>query len=299
MAARHRASGWCATTPTARVREANLDAVEITITPADTGVQTEYNGFANGQFDWARLPTPLLAQARAANEPKGQWISKPSTSITYLQAQDTQQAAGQPRRPQGDLDGDRPRRPSPRASSRARRSPPPRSSRPRSPPPTRRASARPAPSTRPRPRSSPRRPGLTPGTHVQLPVQHRWRPRGVDRRGQAAAGAEPRRRRRLQRRAVPGPAGRTSSSRPRRACSASAWGADYPTRGEHAHPAAGHRLDRGGDTERRRDGRQPRPLQQPGLRRADGPGRRHAGRRAPATTSTSRPRRSPSATTWG
>jgi oligopeptide transport system substrate-binding protein len=69
--------------------KANLDAVEITITPADTGVQTEYNGFLNGQFDWARMPTPVLSQARDANEPKGQWISKPSTSVTYLQAQNT------------------------------------------------------------------------------------------------------------------------------------------------------------------------------------------------------------------
>ena len=67
--------------------KANLDAVEITITPADTGVQTEYNGFLNGQFDWARMPTPSLSQARDANEPKGQWVSKPSTSVTYLQAQ--------------------------------------------------------------------------------------------------------------------------------------------------------------------------------------------------------------------
>ena len=75
---------------------ANLDAVEITITPADGGVQTEYNGFANGQFDWARLPTPVLSQARAANEPKGQWISKPSTSITFLQAQNTQKPLDSP-----------------------------------------------------------------------------------------------------------------------------------------------------------------------------------------------------------
>jgi oligopeptide transport system substrate-binding protein len=69
--------------------KANLDAIEITITPADTGVQTEYNGFLNGQFDWARMPTPVLSQARDANEPKGQWISKPSTSVTYLQVQNT------------------------------------------------------------------------------------------------------------------------------------------------------------------------------------------------------------------
>jgi oligopeptide transport system substrate-binding protein len=64
--------------------KANLDSVEITITPADSGSQAEYNGFNNGQFDWARMPTPVLAQARAANEPKGQWISKKTAGINYL-----------------------------------------------------------------------------------------------------------------------------------------------------------------------------------------------------------------------
>ncbi|GAA4851791.1 ABC transporter substrate-binding protein [Pseudonocardia benzenivorans] len=64
--------------------KANLDAVEITITPADTGIQAEYDGFNNGQFDWARIPTPLLTQARAANESKNQWISKKTAGINYL-----------------------------------------------------------------------------------------------------------------------------------------------------------------------------------------------------------------------
>jgi oligopeptide transport system substrate-binding protein len=67
--------------------KANLDAVEITITPAATGVQAEYDGFNNGQFDWARMPTPVLSQARAANEPKGQWISKSTAGINYFQVQ--------------------------------------------------------------------------------------------------------------------------------------------------------------------------------------------------------------------
>jgi oligopeptide transport system substrate-binding protein len=69
--------------------KANLDAVEITITPADTGIQTEYNGFSNGQFDWARMPVPVQAQARAASEPKNQWISKKTAGINFLQAQVT------------------------------------------------------------------------------------------------------------------------------------------------------------------------------------------------------------------
>jgi oligopeptide transport system substrate-binding protein len=67
--------------------KANLDAVELTITPPDTGALTEYNGFNNGQFDWARMPVPVQAQARAANEPKNQWISKKTAGINYLQVQ--------------------------------------------------------------------------------------------------------------------------------------------------------------------------------------------------------------------
>ena len=69
--------------------KANLDGVEITITPADSGSQTEYNGFNNGQFDWARMPTPVLSQARAANEPKNQWISKKTAGINYLLTMNT------------------------------------------------------------------------------------------------------------------------------------------------------------------------------------------------------------------
>ncbi len=76
--------------------KANLDAVEITITPADTGIQAEYNGFNNGQFDWARVPTPLLGQARSANEPKNQWISKKTAGINYLLTMDTQAPLNNP-----------------------------------------------------------------------------------------------------------------------------------------------------------------------------------------------------------
>ena len=67
--------------------KANLDAIEITITPPETGNLTEYNGFLGGQFDWARMPVPVQAQARAANEPKGQWLSKKTAGINYLQVQ--------------------------------------------------------------------------------------------------------------------------------------------------------------------------------------------------------------------
>lgn len=70
--------------------KANLDAVEITITPADQGAQAEYNGFQNGQFDWARMPTPVLAQARAQYDPQGQWLNKKTAGINYLLVSVTQ-----------------------------------------------------------------------------------------------------------------------------------------------------------------------------------------------------------------
>jgi oligopeptide transport system substrate-binding protein len=64
--------------------KANLDRVDVTIVPSQGGVQAEYDGFVNGTFDWARLPTPLLSQARANYEPRGEWISKKTAGINYL-----------------------------------------------------------------------------------------------------------------------------------------------------------------------------------------------------------------------
>lgn len=59
-----------------------LDNVEITITP--NGAQDEYDGFNNGSFDWARMPTPMLTQARKANLSKGNWITKDTNGMNYL-----------------------------------------------------------------------------------------------------------------------------------------------------------------------------------------------------------------------
>ncbi|MHA6796589.1 peptide ABC transporter substrate-binding protein [Pseudonocardia bannensis] len=69
--------------------KAFLDAVEITILPDANGAQLEYDGFNNGQFDWARMPPPLLAQARAANEPAGKWMSKKTNGINYFTVANT------------------------------------------------------------------------------------------------------------------------------------------------------------------------------------------------------------------
>lgn len=64
--------------------EALLDAIEYTILNSTNAAQLEYDGFNNGQFDWARIPPPLLAQARSANEPEGRWLSKRTNGINYF-----------------------------------------------------------------------------------------------------------------------------------------------------------------------------------------------------------------------
>jgi oligopeptide transport system substrate-binding protein len=67
---------------------AYLDTVEITITP--NGSQDEYAGFQNGTFDWARMPTPVLQQARSTYEPQGQWITRNTNGMNYLLTMATQ-----------------------------------------------------------------------------------------------------------------------------------------------------------------------------------------------------------------
>ncbi len=62
--------------------KAYLDAVEITITA--NGSQDEYAGYQNGTFDWARMPTPVLEQARATYEPQDQWITRATNGMNYL-----------------------------------------------------------------------------------------------------------------------------------------------------------------------------------------------------------------------
>ena len=125
--------------------------------------------------------------------------------INYLQAQTRRTAARQRRRAQGDLDGDRPRR------DHAGRLPglpdPGHRVRPAVVPAPTRTGVCDGLHLRPRQGQGARRRGRPDRRHAgELPVQHRRRPRGVDGRGEAAAGAEPRARRRLQRRPVPGPA---------------------------------------------------------------------------------------------
>lgn len=68
--------------------KAYLDSVEITITA--NGSQDEYAGYQNGTFDWARMPTPVLEQARATYEPQDQWITRKTNGMNYLLVMVTQ-----------------------------------------------------------------------------------------------------------------------------------------------------------------------------------------------------------------
>ncbi len=61
---------------------AYLENVEITI--AANGADDEYAGFQNGTFDWARMPTPVLSQARSTYLPKNEWITRNTNGMNYL-----------------------------------------------------------------------------------------------------------------------------------------------------------------------------------------------------------------------
>jgi oligopeptide transport system substrate-binding protein len=64
--------------------KAYLDGIEITITSPDHGSQDEYDGFKNGTFDWARMPTEVLPSARAEFDPQKKWIATKTSGINYL-----------------------------------------------------------------------------------------------------------------------------------------------------------------------------------------------------------------------
>ena len=53
-----------------------------------TARRDEYAGYQNGTFDWARMPTPVLEQARATYEPQNQWITRTPTASNYLLVDD-------------------------------------------------------------------------------------------------------------------------------------------------------------------------------------------------------------------
>jgi oligopeptide transport system substrate-binding protein len=67
---------------------AYLENVEITI--AANGAADEYKGFQDGTFDWARMETPVLEDARSTYLPKKQWITRNTNGMNYLLVMSTQ-----------------------------------------------------------------------------------------------------------------------------------------------------------------------------------------------------------------
>lgn len=59
---------------------AYLEKVEITIGSVDD----EYQGFQNGTFDWSRMDTPVLSEARSTYLPKKEWITSERNRMDYL-----------------------------------------------------------------------------------------------------------------------------------------------------------------------------------------------------------------------
>jgi ABC-type transport system substrate-binding protein len=192
--------------------KANLDRVDVTILPSQGGVQAEYDGFVNGTFDWARLPTPLLSQARANYEPRGEWISKKTAGTNYLLPMVTTPplnsvaarkaislaidrvaiARGVFQGAQVPADAFVPPGVAERLPVRGVHRVPVRSGR--------------GPQARPAGRTEP-------GHHGQLPVQHRRWARGVDCGGDPTAAAQPRAQRQLRRSAVYRPAEQRTTAR--------------------------------------------------------------------------------------
>lgn len=64
--------------------KAKLDKVEISILNSANGSTLEYQGFQSGQFDWARMPTPQLAPAKAKYEPQGEWLGQDTNGMNFL-----------------------------------------------------------------------------------------------------------------------------------------------------------------------------------------------------------------------
>lgn len=73
---------------------AYLESVEITI--AANGAADEYQGFQDGTFDWARMETPVLSQARSTYLPKKQWITRNTNGMNYLLVMSTKKPLDTP-----------------------------------------------------------------------------------------------------------------------------------------------------------------------------------------------------------
>ncbi len=67
-----------------------LDGVEFVIFPAQNRLEAEYRAFQAGEVDFARIPPPLLEQARSTYEPRGSFLESEQFGINYILTNDAQ-----------------------------------------------------------------------------------------------------------------------------------------------------------------------------------------------------------------
>ena len=61
-----------------------IDRIEITILPAENGIELEYKNLQGGQGDYARIPPQLIPQAEQRYKEQGGFIRKDTNGINYL-----------------------------------------------------------------------------------------------------------------------------------------------------------------------------------------------------------------------
>jgi len=64
--------------------KAHLDEVDFAILPSEVATELEYKNFQDGHADWARIPPSLLAEAKAAYQPRKEFLAAPRFGINYL-----------------------------------------------------------------------------------------------------------------------------------------------------------------------------------------------------------------------
>ncbi|GAC1306533.1 MAG: ABC transporter substrate-binding protein [Acidimicrobiales bacterium] len=79
-------------------RPAHLDEVDFTILPDSSALADEYKGYQAGTFDYARIPTELLGQAKSTYDPQQQFQHYLTYGINYVGVQ----IKGAPFGPNGD-----------------------------------------------------------------------------------------------------------------------------------------------------------------------------------------------------
>lgn len=80
----HNSSITLVKNPKYSLTPAHLDEVDIDILDPNRGINLEYDGFKAGKYDWARIPTELLPQAKGTYGGKGDFIKQFTNGMNYI-----------------------------------------------------------------------------------------------------------------------------------------------------------------------------------------------------------------------